>query len=334
MVVMGLCWGQAAYAGKLGDMREETRSSDNSSSSESYDNDDDCGFIAAVFTDCDEVVRQTPSPVTTPWAGREDSALMAARSTVFFPLYPYRGAARGNLVRRHFPIDLHATWCSGTDAACHHLNQVTTCVDGVCLSPLPTWSRFTQYWGTNGESQEDATSDSGETPPPLVVDRVQSARLQVQLDAGRDSDGLYRGTLGGSIDSVQGWGLESRFTYWIEPLPEGSDGTWLGDVNLRFALLTLPAFQMRMGIGPRVQWDASSKSAGVNVTAGLEFYPVSPLVLRLDADVGNLGEALVFESQASLGVLLRRAELLAGVSTLQIGAVRFDSLFAGVRLHL
>jgi hypothetical protein len=232
-------------------------------------------------------------------------------------------------------MELHATWCASTDAACHHLNQVTTCVDDVCLTPLPTWTRFEQSWGTNEVRQGDATSDTGETQPSLAVEHVQSARLQLQVDAGRDNDGLYRGTLGGSIDSVQGWGLESRFTYWIEPLPDGgADGTWLGDLNVRFALLTLPALQLRMGLGPRVQWDASSKSAGVNATAGVELYPVSPLVIRLDADVGNLGEAFVFEGQASLGLLLRRTELLAGVSTLHVGAVRFDSLFAGVRFHL
>ncbi len=333
VVLLGLFWGQTAYAGKLGAMREETGPSDNSASSSSYDDYDDCGFLAALFTDCDEAVHYSPTPSTPPSSGREDAALMAARSRAFFPLYPYRGAARGNLVRRHFPIDLHATWCASTDAACHHLNQVTTCVDDVCLTPLPTWTRFEQSWGANDVNEGDATSDTGETPS-IAVDHVQSARLQLQLDAGRDNDGLYRGTLGGSIDSVQGWGLESRFTYWIEPLPEGTDGTWLGDLNMRFALLTLPALQLRMGLGPRVQWDASSKSAGVNVTAGVELYPVSPLVIRLDADVGNLGEAFVFESQASLGVLLRRTELLAGVSTLHVGAVRFDSLFAGLRFHL
>lgn len=226
------------------------------------------------------------------------------------------------------------TWCAPTDRACHDVYRVSTCVDSVCFSPILPSERFGE---PSSQADNDDQRDKGATGAPETsdsVDRVQSARLQLQLDLGQDRDGLYRGTLGGSIDGVQGFGLETRVTRWIEPLPEGSDGTWIGDLNLRYALILLPAVQLRLGLGPRFQWDSTSKSAGANVTAGIELYPVWPLVVRLDADVGNLGEALVFESQASVGVLLWRAELLAGASTLHIGAVAFDSVFAGIRCHL
>ncbi len=68
-VVLILSWPQTAFAGKLGDMREETGSPDASSNgpSDSYDDDDaDCGLLEAIFTDCDEVassaVPATPLP--------------------------------------------------------------------------------------------------------------------------------------------------------------------------------------------------------------------------------------------------------------------------------
>jgi hypothetical protein len=338
-VVLVLLWPHVAFAGKLGDMREETGSSDERSngSSASYDDDDDCGLLEAILTDCDEVassvVPMTPSSSALVGPGTSNVS-SASRSPIFFPLYPYRGRARGNLLRRHYSIDLFETWCAPTDRACHDVYRVSTCIDSVCFSPiLPSEQPEERSLRADDGDQHDASAMAlPETSGS--VDRVQSARLQLKLDLGQDRDGLYRATLGGSIDGVQGFGLETRVTRWIEPLPEGTDGTWIGVLNLRYALLLLPAVQLRLGLGPRFQWDSSSKSAGVNVTAGIELYPVWPLVLRVDADVGNLGEALVLESQASVGVLLWRAELLAGVSTLHVGAVAFDSVFAGIRCHL
>lgn len=346
-LISSLLWSGAAWGGKLGDLRGETGSSDHSSSSDSDHGsyDDDCSLLAALFGACQDDTADASAP-PAPTTG----VPAAAHSPVFFPLYPYRGRAAGNLVRRRYPFDLEATFCTPEDVSCHRQYGVVTCVDGVCLAPTltaiseeltPVDDARTMLSNTAlpntvrpnplnaGEEDVRPRSSSVELGP---ADRVQSGRLQLQLDGGQDRDGLYRGTVGGSLDGVQGWGVESRFTLWLEPAEE--DHTWLGDFNVRFAVLTLPALQLRLGLGPRVQWDTSSRSAGVNFTSGLELYPASPIVVRLDADVGNLGDALVLESQATLGLLFWRTELLAGVGTLRVGSVAFDSLFAGVRFHL
>jgi hypothetical protein len=341
-LISGLFWSGAAWGGKLGDLRGETGGSDRSHGSDNDHGayDDGCSLLAALFGACrDDTAEESAPPALM------TGVPAAAQSPVFFPLYPYRGRAAGNLVRRRYPSDLEATFCTPEDVYCHRQYGVVTCVDNVCLAPTPnaTYEELTPVSDTQsvlpntalpkpldvGAEDTRPSSSAVELGP---AERVQSGRLQLQLDGGQDRDGLYRGTVGGSVDGVQGWGLESRFTLWLEPAEE--DYTWLGDFNLRFAVLTLPALQLRFGLGPRVQWDASSRSAGVNFTSGLELYPASPIVVRLDADVGNLGDALVLESQATLGLLFWRTELLAGVGTLRVGSVAFDSLFAGVRFHL
>lgn len=315
-------WSHPAHAGKLGDLREETGASSSDSSSgsdsDSSSDDDDCSFLAALLTDCDTARDTTPAtPVT--FSSEIVDPEVAARKVLgrgwFFPSYPYRGESPGNMVRRSYPYGLVPSGCSPGDSPCHRAEHVVTCVDATCYR-LP----------------ETVPAQYQELPP---AEHLQSVRAQFQLDGGRDRDGLLRGTVGVALDTNSSLGLESRFTYWLETLPDSTtDGTWIGDVNVRFGLVTLPALALRFGIGPRVQVDGSSKSGGFNSTLGAEVYPISPLVLRFDVDAGNLGKAFVFESQASLGVLLWRTELLAGVSTLHVGDVAFDSAFAGVRFHL
>lgn len=309
-----LIWAPTAQAGKLDDLRDETGSSSGggSSSNDDDDDDDDCSLLDALFGGCSQST-VSPSPAYTPSPEFNDALADERRlgHARYFPLYPYRGATSGNLARRHFPLSLTPTACSVDNDGCHATAQSVACVDNTCYAdPL------------------------GREAPP-TTDKVQTYRLQLQLDGGQDRDGAQRGTISGALDGNTGVGLESKFTYWLESLPGGnSDGTWLGDANLRVALVTLPAFQLRLGGGGRFQFDTKSGIAGFNATLGAELYPIQPLVLRVDADVGNLGYALAYESQASLGVIFRRTELLVGVSALRVGRVAFDSAFAGVRFHL
>lgn len=311
---IGLSWAPVVHAGKLGDLREETGSSNSggSSSSSDDDDDDDCSILDALFGGCSQsAVTAGPTYVATPEENSAFADELRLGHARYFPLYPYRGAASGNLVRRHFHLDLTPTACSVDNDGCHTVAQSVACVDNTCYA------------------------DPHAYVAPPVADKVQTYRLQFQLDGGQDRDGLQRGTVSGALDSNTGLGLESKFTYWLENLPGGnSDGTWLGDVNMRVALVTLPAFQLRLGGGGRFQFDSGSGVAGFNGTLGAELYPVQPLVLRVDADVGNLGDAFAYEAQASLGVIFRRTELLVGVSTLRVGDIPFDSAFGGVRFHL
>ena len=311
-------WASPAFAGKLSDVREETGSSSDSSSSSDDDDDGDGSFILNLFFDDDD----DDDDRRYYYEPREDTSAaqnltLTLTQPWFYPLYPYRGSVAGNLARRRFTLDAPIpSSCTREDAECQTRERVVACVDGTCYS-------------------ETAGLDDGTEGAPARVDQVQSARGQLQLDTGTTVDGLWRGTVQGTVDHHRGLGLDTKLTYWVEPqAAEATDSTLLGDVGLRIALFDRPAFQLRLGLGARFQVDTISKAAGFNGSVSAEFYPFEPLVVRLDGDAGTLGEAFVYEGQTSLGVLLMRTEILAGVATLHIGDVSFESAFAGIRFHL
>lgn len=311
-LLLGMVWASPAHAGKLSDIREETGAS--SDDSYSSDDDSDSSLIINLFGDDDDCDYHYHADSGLADARALDVTL---RQRWFFPLYPYRGATSGNLARRHFSLLSPApTDCNRLDSGCHASQQVVACVDGTCYS-------------------DAFINDMPNATERPNVDQVQSVRGQLQLDAGTSYDGLWRGTISGAADSHRGVGVDAKLTYWIEPRAVGPrDSTLFGDVGVRFALFTSPAFNLRLGAGPRFQVDEFSKSAGVNGSLGAEIYPFEPVVMRLEGDVGNLGKALVYEAQASVGVLLMRTEILAGLSTLHIGEVALNSAFAGIRFHL
>lgn len=312
-LVLGLLWAPPASAGKLSDLRDETGSSSDDSSSS--DDDDGGGLIISLFGDDDDCDHDYYNPGADMARARELDVTL--RQPWFFPLYPYRGAVPGNLARRHFRLDVPVpSGCGRLDPDCHSAQQVVACVDDTCYAETTTLDR------------------PGESATPHVP-QVQSVRGQLQVDIGTTYDGLQRGTISGTVDSHRGVGLDSKLTLWVEPQAvESTDSTLLGDVGIRFALVSTPAFQLRLGVGPRFQVDAVSKSAGVNGSLGVELYPFDPVVVRIDGDAGNLGKAFVYEAQTSVGVLLRRTEILGGVSTLHVGEVALNTAFAGIRFHL
>jgi len=84
----------------------------------------------------------------------------------------------------------------------------------------------------------------------------------------------------------------------------------------------------------RILTDGDGKSAGVNATWLAQLYPVRPLVVRLEADAGNLGSAVFLQGQASAGLVWKHFEAYAGLDHMQIADIVYDSWFAGLRVHL
>lgn len=164
----------------------------------------------------------------------------------------------------------------------------------------------------------------------------QSARWQLSGEYGGDIDGLRRGTLGLWTDNAYRVGVESRWTYWTEARVNASpDRLVLGDANAIFRVFQSPRLQAHAGLGGRLLADPvrGGYRGGFNATASLEAYPVFPLTLRFQADLGNLGAAFCFESQASVGFMWRRAEIYAGYSGMLIDPVPFHGPVVGLRLH-
>lgn len=308
-----ILWNAPALAGKLSDLREETSSSSQGSDrSGGNGSDNEQSWLFLLLFGNDDAY--SPGYSSTVVDARDPRVML--QQAWYFPLYPYRGGVPGNLARRNFTFAAPVpSGCTNTDSNCHRSRQVVACVDSTCYS--------------------ETHLDDGPEHDTEYVPRVQSSRAQLQLDLGTTNDGLWRGAVSGAIDSHLGMGLESKLTYWVEPQPtEPSDATLLGDVGVRLALFSSPALQLRLGGGARFQVDSSSEAMGANGSLTAELYPFDPLIVRVEGDIGNLGKAFVYEAQASLGFVLRRTEILAGISRLHVGSVALDNMFAGLRFHL
>jgi hypothetical protein len=317
---------ETAFAGKLAQLRERTGASGDNSNHDSNDDDDDdddgdsCGWLQILLGCGSSEPDDEPVPIAIEPVDPDMRRQQLSADDHFFLPYPYALGNPGNSVTLRLPTAFEFSDCSPDDAECMAAQHVGLCIDGLCLRPPveETWS----------------------LPPGRR--KLQTGRMQLFGDVGQDTDGLKRGTLGATVDSNGLFGGDTRWTYWLEKTPEGEvDDLWVGDINLRIEAIKLPELQVAFGIGPRLLLHseegrniAESSSAGVNVTAAAELYPLRPFVFRTEFDVGNLGPAGFWEAQVNLGVIVQRLELYVGAARFRVAELKFDSAFAGLRVHL
>ncbi|HND51406.1 MAG TPA: hypothetical protein PLV92_03385, partial [Pirellulaceae bacterium] len=70
---------------------------------------------------------------------------------------------------------------------------------------------------------------------------------------------------------------------------------------------------------------------GVNLTYKADFYPVRPLVVATELDLGSLGHEFVIHARATAGVQLQRAETYIGYDWFDVGRFSNGGLVAGLR---
>jgi hypothetical protein len=300
-----------AAAGKLDKLRCRTEATPDRPSNDSESDGGYCNWLEVLLFGC---VEPTPTIYVAgypadPLAKRQRELL--SRSHFFLP-FPYALGNPGNTVSLRLPSNARVNDCTSDDEACLALKPESVCIDDLCF----------------------VDSSLGPLNVPPAQHQLRSLRLQLFGDIGQDTDGLKRGTLGGSLDSNHWFGLDTRWTYWLEKLPgEPADSLWLGDINVRLELVSVPALQLALGLGARLLVDDGTR-AGVNATAAAELYPIQPLVVRAEFDAGNLGKAAFWEAQANVGVLIQRFELYVGAARFRVDDVKFDSAFGGLRVHL
>jgi hypothetical protein len=70
---------------------------------------------------------------------------------------------------------------------------------------------------------------------------------------------------------------------------------------------------------------------GWNVGAGVDFFPVRPLIVTYRLDLGRLWAATIVQNRATLGAVLGPFEVYAGYDALRIGRVWLHGPMAGLR---
>jgi len=152
-------------------------------------------------------------------------------------------------------------------------------------------------------------------------------------DYGTNFSGLE--WIGGNLlfEATPRIGAETDFRFLQEQLASGGhDSLWLGDANLFWRFAQSDQTQMRTGIGFNWLSDREHSDFGFNVTYAIDWYPVQPLVISTEMDLGNLNEAWLFHIRTTAGVTWRGAEAFVGFDLYDIDHFQSPGMVAGVRL--
>jgi len=128
-------------------------------------------------------------------------------------------------------------------------------------------------------------------------------------------------------------GVDGAVTYLREEAAPGvTDDFLYGDTNLTWRFAQNEWAQMRGGIGFNWLSDDFGSDFGVNFTYGGDFYPMEPLVLSGEVDIGSLNHALLLHLRGTVGVQIHRCEVFTGYDYLQLDHSNVHGLIGGVRL--
>jgi hypothetical protein len=166
----------------------------------------------------------------------------------------------------------------------------------------------------------------------LDADYLKPWALRVSVEDGNDFNGLNRAGAALNFDTTSRFGLSSRWDVLTER-PDGgrSDETLLGDVHLTYRMAQATWSQFYLGAGARWLIDSHRKTAGFSALYGADFFPLDPVIISTELDVGHLGSAFAIRGRVTLGVRLGSWEAFGGYDHQRIGDVRITGPLLGVR---
>ena len=129
------------------------------------------------------------------------------------------------------------------------------------------------------------------------------------------------------------FGFDATLNRLQEELPGGgADELYRGDANLLFRFAQSERLQLRAGGGFNWLSDNLGSNYGFNFTYGGDWFPHRPWIVSAEIDLGTLGNATLFHTRATVGALLFKSEVYAGVDHLSIGNTNLTNLIGGVRV--
>jgi hypothetical protein len=163
------------------------------------------------------------------------------------------------------------------------------------------------------------------------IDKPWAARLN--LEHGFRTASVQREGFGLLLESEQRLGLQVNWNGYDERLPFGRhDHLQFGDVNVLVRVFDEPSAQVRLGVGVNWLHDRFGTDAGLNLTAAADVFPVKPIVLSGQLDVGTIGDTSTFHTRVTAGVLWKRLEFFGGYDYRTFGSVSLHGPVAGLRI--
>jgi hypothetical protein len=164
-------------------------------------------------------------------------------------------------------------------------------------------------------------------------DYLKPWSVQAQIENGNDFNGLNRLGTRVAVDTAWRLGVQTNWDYYQENLANGrSDSTVMGDTEMTFRFAQADWLRMYAGVGFRTMQDSRTDRWGFNATYGADIFPVWPLVISTSFDLGDLGDAFVFQARGTAGWAWRYGELFIGYELRRIGDVNLQGFLGGLRL--
>jgi hypothetical protein len=166
----------------------------------------------------------------------------------------------------------------------------------------------------------------------------QSGALRLRVEGGVLTSGgpfdqnLQRITLAARASTNFRLEIGTEWTLWTEKLVGGVDHLWLGKADATILFAQSENVQFRSGLGFRFMVDEHGTVPGMNFIYGLDIYPVSPLVISAQAELGSIGGALAGQVRISAGVMLGPVEVFAAYDRLAVNNLVFGGPTVGVRM--
>ena len=153
------------------------------------------------------------------------------------------------------------------------------------------------------------------------------------FEYGSNFDRLERHGLGVLIEHASRVGIDFKWDSYVEDLGHGwTDELHFTDVNVLFRLAQSEHYIVRAGLGMNILGDAYATDAGFNVTAKADLFPIKPLVVSGELDLGTIGDAETFHVLGKAGLMFDRFEIFGGYDYRTIGSIPLEGAMLGVQI--
>lgn len=188
---------------------------------------------------------------------------------------------------------------------------------------------------------------AGVTPPAPVAgggrpgESVQAGRrvlghgsaLRLHAEGGAADLSLQRGGVGALWSGAHRFEVSGDLAGYLERNPDGSrDQLWIARAAVSLLFAQSEYAQFRTGLGTRWMPDGDTTHRGWQFLYGLDLYPLRPVVVSLQGDVGALGGAWVTSGRGTVGAVVDQLEIYLGYEGFWIDDVDLSSWMMGVRL--
>ena len=152
------------------------------------------------------------------------------------------------------------------------------------------------------------------------------------FEYGSSFDGLDRRGFGFLAEFTH-VGIDFKWDSYVEDIGGGfTDELHLTDINLMFRLADAEHYLVRAGLGGNILGDAFGTDGGFNATAKVDIFPVQPLVLSGEIDLGTIGDAEMFHAAGKIGLMMDRFEIFGGYDYRTISGIELKGAMIGCQI--